>query len=560
MQRTSSTTAVPSLPRIAHGKVNRRELTETGFVETLKQESEGNFMGLVDLLRDMRASPLIGRSAMDILELPNGLRRYYLLHYRRMKAQYQDLFDRDYKPIVGILAVAQEPVPISHIAAWTKLSANHIKDVVQAWGPFLTTVLSAKGELLYRISHASFQRFLGTQIDLAHYHDIIAQTALDKIPGFSDQPSMDNNPFARLTAYELRHLVGHLEVSARANTLHRLLLTETGAGQNAWYEAKAGLGDCAGYMADIDRAWRRVDTEPLGSRPEVAIGRKCLYALISSSVNSIVGGSPSKTLGTMQRTGGGWERAEALLWLASYLPQPEREQLQRQALDIVLSMKDEWARTQALGGVVPHLQEPEREQAVRQALAAARAIGEKEKRATALAGLAPHLPPIEREEARCEANAIADTIWNVQQRNYVRVGFGFTVPQSMVRRPTGAELTHQSTTGATTSRREKTPGPCSVAWEQAVVEALETDWEIKDASRRAETFAVLAPQLTRFPSALLHSLWTRTLHCLAAYTRTELLASLQALTPVMLSLGGASAVIETRQAIRLVGRWWPEFA
>jgi len=262
----------------------------------------------------------------------------------------------------------------------------------------------------------------------------------------------------------------------------------------------------------------------------------------------------------MRRTGGGWERAEALLWLASYLPQPEREQLQRQALDIVQSMKDEWARTQALGGAIPYLQGPEHEQAVRQALAAARAIGEKEKRATALAGLAPHLPPIEREEARCEANAIADTIWNVQQRNYVRVGFGFTVPQIMVRQPTGAELAHQGATGATTSRREKTSGPCSVEWEQTVVEALETAWEIKDASRRAEMFAVLAPQLTRFPSALLHSLWTRTLHRLAAYTRTELLASLQALTPVMLSLGGASAVIETRQAIRLVGRWWPEFA
>jgi len=300
------------LPRIAREKVHSRELTEAGFVQTLKQESEGNFMGLDHVLRDMRASPLVGRSATDIAEVPNGLRRYYLLHYHRMKAQHQDLFDRDYTPIVGILAVAQEPVPISHIAAWTKLSANHIKDVVQAWGPFLTTILSAEGELLYHISHASFQRFLGTQIDLAHYHDIIAQTALDKIPGFSDQPSMANNPFARLTAYELRHLVGHLEASARADTLHRLLLTETGAGRNAWYEAKAGLGNCAGYMADIDRAWRRVDAEPVGSRPEVAIGRQCLYALISSALHSMVGGSPSKTLGTMRRTGGGWERAEAL--------------------------------------------------------------------------------------------------------------------------------------------------------------------------------------------------------------------------------------------------------
>jgi hypothetical protein len=544
-------------PCIAQGKVNRRKLTEAGFVETIKQESEGNFMCLVHVLHDIRAGHLIGRSATDIQELPKGLRGYYLIHYRMMKAQHQDLFDRDYKPIVGILAVAHEPVPISHIAEWTKLSANHIKDVVQAWGQFLNKLLSAEGALLYHIYHSSFQSFLGSQIDLAQYHDIIAQTALDKIPRFSDQPSMNNNPFSRLTEYELRHLVGHLEASGRADALHRLLLTETGAGRNAWYEAKEGLGDCAGYMADIDRAWRLVDAEPPGSRPEAAIGRQCLYALISSSLNSIVGGCPSKTIGTMQLTGGGWERAEALIWLASYLPQPEREQLQRQALDIVLSIENEWDRTQALGGVIPHLQGPEREQAVRQALAAARAIGEKEKRATALAGLAPHLPPIDREEARRDANAIADTIWNVQQRNYVRVGFGFTVPQIMVRRPTGAELANQGETGVTTSRLEKTPGPLSVEWERAVVEALETAWEIKDASRRAEAFAVLSPRLAKFPSALLHSLWTRALHRLAAYTRTELLASLQELTPVILSLGGASAVTETRQAIRIVGRWWP---
>jgi hypothetical protein len=368
---------------------------------------------------------------------------------------------------------------------------------------------------------------------------------------------MDHNPFSRLTAYELRHLVVHLDALGRADALHRLLLTETSAGRSAWYEANEGRGDAAGYMADIDRAWRLVDSEPPGSRPEVAIGRQCLYALISSSLNSIVGGRPSKTTGTIQGTGDGWTRAEALIWLASYLSPPERAQLQRQALDLVLSIENAWDCTQALGGVIPHLQGPEREQAVRQALAAARAIGEQEKRATALAGLAPHLPPIAREEARRDANAIADTIWNVQQRNYVRIGFGFTVPQIMVRRLTGAERATHGETGCPTSRQGKTPGPLSVEWERAVVEALEAAWEIEDASRRAEAFAVLSPRLAKFPSALLHSLWTRGLHHLAAYTRAELLASLQELTPVILSLGGTSAVTETRQAIRRVERWWP---
>lgn len=308
---------------------------------------------------------------------------------------------------------------------------------------------------------------------------------------------MDNNPFSHLTAYDLRHLVVHLAASGRADALHHLLLTETGAGRNAWYEAKAGRGDGAGYLADIARSWRLADSEPPGSRSEAAIGRQCLYALIASSFNNIVGGHPSKTTGTMPRTGGGWERAEALIRLASYLPSPEREQLQRQALASVLSIENAWDRTQALGGVIPHLQGPEREQAVRQALVAARAIGEQEKRATVLAGLAPHLPPSDREEARRDADAIADTIWNVQQRNYVRMGFGFTVPHIMVRRPTGAELATHGATGCTTSRLEKMPGPLFEEWERAVVEALEAAWEIEDASRRAEAFAVLSGCVAR---------------------------------------------------------------
>ena len=55
----------------------------------------------------------------------------------------------------------------------------------------------------------------------------------------------------------------------------------------------------------------------------------------------------------------------------------------------------------------------------------------------------------------------------------------------------------------------------------------------------------------RFP------LWCEALHGLASRTRRDLMADLQALTPVVDKLGGSEAVGETVRAIQDVGRWWP---
>lgn len=45
--------------------------------------------------------------------------------------------------------------------------------------------------------------------------------------------ALEGNPFAHLTAYELRHLVEHLEASGQDEELHRLLALETSEQHNA---------------------------------------------------------------------------------------------------------------------------------------------------------------------------------------------------------------------------------------------------------------------------------------------------------------------------------------
>jgi hypothetical protein len=81
--------------------------------------------------------------------------------------------------------------------------------------------------------------------------------------------------------------------------------------------------------------------------------------------------------------------------------------------------------------------------------------------------------------------------------------------------------------------------------------------ETEDKSSRAELWAGLAPHLATLSPESLHTAWQETLPLLAARTRQDLLSDLQALTPVLATLGGEATAVEAFHAIRDVGRWWP---
>lgn len=59
------------------------------------------------------------------------------------------------------------------------------------------------------------------------------------------------------------------------------------------------------------------------------------------------------------------------------------------------------------------------------------------------------------------------------------------------------------------------------------------------------------------PFAHLTEYELRHLPALARRTRADLLSDLQALVPVIATLGGETAVVETFNAVADVGRWWP---
>jgi hypothetical protein len=170
--------------RIALWKVN-----EATFLGVITDKSQGNFMYLVHVLRDIKNGTLGPTNLDSIYDLPQGLKAYYQRHWRAMRSQNPAAFKDYYEPVVCILASAREPVPISQLVEWTTrtwphLDSHHIRDVIRVWREFLNEDRRDDGPPVYRIYHTSFQDFLMEEVGLASYHEAIAKAALDKIPGF----------------------------------------------------------------------------------------------------------------------------------------------------------------------------------------------------------------------------------------------------------------------------------------------------------------------------------------------------------------------------------------
>jgi hypothetical protein len=166
------------------GRLLEWSVTVEEFAELLTVRSQGNFMYLVAVLRDIRSGRLSPGNLDDLTLLPNGLRAYYQRHWRTMQAADPDLFQTLYEPVICMLAVTHEPVSAAALGAWTNLTIPRVRKVLYDWREFLNEERDAAGgPHRYRLYHASFQDFLRDEVGLGEYHDAIAAAALRKIPG-----------------------------------------------------------------------------------------------------------------------------------------------------------------------------------------------------------------------------------------------------------------------------------------------------------------------------------------------------------------------------------------
>jgi hypothetical protein len=150
------------------------------FADAIVAQSQGNFMYLVYVLRDISDGRLTVASIDEVHQLPAGLRSYYRAHWRTMKATDLERFEKFYEPIVCYLAAAREPASVDQLAQWTGLDARRVREVIGAWLEFLDEVHDPEGTR-YRIYHASFRDFLQEEVGLADFHRAIGRFALDKL-------------------------------------------------------------------------------------------------------------------------------------------------------------------------------------------------------------------------------------------------------------------------------------------------------------------------------------------------------------------------------------------
>jgi hypothetical protein len=150
------------------------------FVITMIERSEGNFMYLVLVMRDIRDGRLTADSMDSIDKLPRGLLDYYRRHWRTMREHDPNLFERLYEPVVCMLAAVKEPVSVEQVATWTGLDERRVTAVIHDWREFLNEE-PQDGTALYRVYHASFRDFLNDEVGLKTSHDRVNDAAFAKI-------------------------------------------------------------------------------------------------------------------------------------------------------------------------------------------------------------------------------------------------------------------------------------------------------------------------------------------------------------------------------------------
>lgn len=162
--------------RIAAWSVSKED-----FVDLLSEKSEGNFMYLVYVLKDILDGRLAADTVGNIHHLPHGLRQYYQRHWLMMQQRTGERFAEEHQQIVCAFAVAREPVGLEQIARWTTLSSLQIKQVVDEWSEFLQRETRLDGTRIYRIYHSSFLDFLEEEVGLKDSHQKIAKSTLGRI-------------------------------------------------------------------------------------------------------------------------------------------------------------------------------------------------------------------------------------------------------------------------------------------------------------------------------------------------------------------------------------------
>lgn len=389
------------------------------FVEELAERTAGNFMYLAYLLPDIAAGLF---DPLNLTRLPQGLRGYYERFWNELesaKGEGREDWTKFYRPVIGMLAAAREPVSAAWIGRILSLEPEEVAEfALTRWCKFLRRT-DVAGEARWQLYHASFADFVAEKLNGAKcYHEQIADCYRE---------SSDGNWLTMVAvggAYGLRYLATHLAGAGRWPDLHDLV-AESRDDHLVWAEAHHGLdGAYAGYLADLAIAWGNADDEVV--HDVSAMGRQVRYALIKGSIHSSAEGiSPELLVALVKHDMRGWTPSSALSYcqaipdeqmraecIAALAPTLDARML-REALLAAEALEWAGARVHALCGLIPYLAADQRQAILGQALADAASIRYEPEQTRCRILLLPFLPTqVQLRRSRSLLHRLASPNWD----------------------------------------------------------------------------------------------------------------------------------------------------
>jgi len=245
------------------------------------------------------------------------------------------------------------------------------------------------------------------------------------------------------------------------------------------------------------------------------------------------------------------------LVLASLLPLfsgEDQDPLLRRTMALANRVLPLDQRARLLIALLPFLSEGERHQMLQVCRADA------EGRPAVLARLVPYLPETSRQAllpSLCRACMLDEYTWEQAQILALMAPF---LPEPDLQNLMNRLLTLAEQAGEL-SRSEAVAYlaehlPRAERWALASSSLLGLA-HVEEPWKRIPPMEALARSLSSMPRPGLYQLWQDVLPILASTTRANLLASLGALSPIILTLNGEIGAAEAFRSIRDVSSWWP---
>lgn len=189
-----------NLSPLLRERLNEQKMPQDKFIKSITEGSRGNFLYLVWLLPAIAA----GTQRFDSLDaLPQGLDGIYREFLRTRKLGNEEKWRNCYRPLLGLLAAAREPLTRSHLVKFTAFDVQTVRDFLDDIRQFLDP--TGFGQDSFQLYHRSVTDFLTQETRAQEFWIELTDVHGKIIDYYTGLPRWD-----KCDAYGFRQLINHL--------------------------------------------------------------------------------------------------------------------------------------------------------------------------------------------------------------------------------------------------------------------------------------------------------------------------------------------------------------